>query len=279
MSGFVLCCVDGKNFNEAVCDYGVFVSNNTKAPLRFLNIVEHNSNAKKLDLSGNIALGAKDDLLEKLSHDEEESSKETIKKSRELLKTIENRAKETIQTDVSVSLIHGEVVPSLIELKNDIKIALLGINSNQQTKIGDNIQEIIREIHKPVLLVNQEFTQPKKILIAYNGSNESKEILKIVASNPLFGEVQRTIINCNKDKNISKRLLNEAKVIFSEHNINVEIESLQTDKKDMIEYFNKNNFDILVMGAYSHSRLKEFVFGSFTSYVLENLNKPILLFR
>jgi nucleotide-binding universal stress UspA family protein len=279
MSGFILCCVDGKNFNEAVCDYGVFISNSTKAPLRFLNIIEHNSNTKELDLSGNISLGAKDDLLEKLSQEEEESSKKNIKESRELLKSIEDRAKETIQTDVSVSLIHGEVVPSLIELKNDIKIALLGINSNQQTKIGDTIQEIIREIHKPVLLVNQEFTHPKKILIAYNGSNESKEILKIVASNPLFGEVQRTIINYNKDRNISKRLLNEAKVIFSAQNISVEIESLQTDKKEIIEYFNKNNFDILVMGAYSHSRLKEFIFGSFTSYLLENINKPILLFR
>lgn len=279
MSGFVLCCVDGENFNEAVCDYGVFISNSTTSPLRFLNIVEHNHNAKDLDLSGNIALGAKDDLLEKLSHDEEESSKETIKKSRELLKNIENRAKKTTQTDVSVSLIHGEVVPNLIELKNDIKIALLGINSNKKTKIGDNIQEIIREIHKPVLLVNQEFTQPKKILIAYNGSNESKEILKIVASNPLFGEVSRTIINSNKDEKTSQKLLQEAKEIFASQNISVETHSLQTDKKNIVNYFNENNFDILVMGAYSHSRLKEFVFGSFTSYLLENINKPILLFR
>jgi len=279
MSGFILCCVDGENFNEAVCDYGVFVSNSSNIPLRFLNIVEHNNNSKELDLSGSIALGAKDDLLEKLSHEEEESSKETIKKSRELLKNIENRAKQTIQTDVSISLIHGEVVPSLIELKNDIQIAILGLNSNQQSKIGDNVNEIIREIHKPVLLVNKEFTKPKKILIAYNGSNESKEILKIVASNPLFGDVQRTIVNSNKDETISKKLLKEAKEIFASQNISVEIDSLQTDKKQIINYFEKNNFDILVMGAYSHSRLKEFVFGSFTSYLLENISKPILLFR
>ncbi len=279
MSGFILCCVDGENFNEAVCDYGVFVSNSSNIPLRFLNIVEHNSNSKELDLSGNIALGAKDDLLEKLSHEEEESSKETIKKSRELLKNIENRAKQTIQTDVSISLIHGEVVPSLIELKNDIQIAILGLNSNQQSKIGDNVNEIIREIHKPVLLVNKEFTKPKKILIAYNGSNESKEILKIVAANPFFGDVQRTIVNSNKDETISKKLLEEAKEIFASQNISVEIDSLQTDKKQIINYFEENNFDILVMGAYSHSRLKEFVFGSFTSYLLENITKPILLFR
>jgi len=279
MSNFILCCVDGKNFNEAVCDYGVFVSNNTKAPLRFLNIIEHNSNPKKSDLSGNIALGAKDDLLEQLSHNGEKSSKETIKSSKELLKNLKIRAKQTTQTDISVSLIHGEVVPSLIELKNDIRIALLGINNNQQKKIGDNIQEIIREIHKPVLLVNHKFTQPKKILIAYNGSNESKEILKIIASNPLFGDIQRTIINSNKDKISSQKLLDEARNIFDSQNISVETQSIQTDKKGILSYCVENNFDILVMGAYGHSRLKEFVFGSFTSYILENFNKPILLFK
>lgn len=279
MSDFVLGCVDGGNFNKAVCDYGVFVSNNTKAPLRFLNIVEHSNTTKDLDLSGNISLGSKDELLKKLSDDEELSSKQTIQISREFLQDLKHRAKQKTQTDVSVALIHGEVVPTLIELKNNIKIALLGINSKHQTKIGDNIQEIIREIHKPVLLVNQEFTQPKKILIAYNGSNESKEILRIVASNPLLGDVQRTIINSNKNKVISQKLLTEAKEIFASQNISVETQLLQTDKQQIITYFNENNFDILVMGAYKHSRLKEFIFGSFTSFVLENINKPILLFR
>ena len=279
MSGFVLCCVDGENFNEAICDYGVFISNSAKLPLRFLNIVEHNNNVQELDLSGNIALGAKDNLLEKLSNDEEQSSKQTIQTSRKLLQNLENRAKERIQTDVSISLLHGEVVQSLIDLKQEIKITLLGINSSNQTKIGDNIKEIIREIHKPVLLINQEFTQPKKILIAYNGSNESKEILKIVASNPLFGNVQRTIINIDKNQAMSEKLLQEAQEIFTAQKITVRTQSLQIDKKEIINYFNENNFDMLVMGAYSHSRLKEFVFGSFTSYVLENLHKPILLFR
>lgn len=279
MSDFILCCVDKENYSEAVCDYGVYFSDITKSPLKFLNIVEHNNSSKELDLSGNIALGAKDDLLEKLSTDEENSNKISIKKSRELLQNLETKAKKTIQTDVSISLIHGEVVQSLIELKDDIKIALLGISSTKESKIGENIKEVIRNIHKPVFLINQEFTQPKKILIAYNGSNESKELLKIIASNPLFEDVQRTIINNNKDITTSKQLLKEAKNIFNSQNISIETQSLQTDKKEILNYCKNNNFDLLVMGAYSHSRLKEFVFGSFTSYMLENCNKPILLFK
>jgi hypothetical protein len=42
-------------------------------------------------------------------------------------------------------------------------------------KIGENVKDIIRELNKPILLVNSEFITPKKILIAYNGSEESKK--------------------------------------------------------------------------------------------------------
>ena len=37
--------------------------------------------------------------------------------------------------------------------------------------------------------------------------------------------------------------------------------------------------DILVMGAYGHSRLQEFVFGGFTRHVLNNNTMPVLMFH
>ena len=67
---FILCCVDGKNYSQSACDYAVMISNNMKLPLKILNIVEHSSKSDKLDLSGNIKLGEKDDILEKLANDE-----------------------------------------------------------------------------------------------------------------------------------------------------------------------------------------------------------------
>ncbi len=279
MSGFILCPVDGINFSEDVCDYGVYIANTTNSQIKFLNIVEHNNNAKELDLSGNIALGAKDDLLEKLTTDEQETSKCTIKNGKELLDTLKQRAQEHINTKINISQIHGEVVNSLIELKNDIKIAVLGIKGQGQHTIGENVKEVIREVHKPILLVNSKFQQPKKILIAYNGSNESKEILKIISNNLLFGDLQRTIININKNETTSKKLLTEAKKIFEDKNIIVDTVSLNRNKEDLINYFEENDFDILAMGAYSHSRVKEFIFGSFTSKIIENMKKPVLLYR
>jgi nucleotide-binding universal stress UspA family protein len=190
------------------------------------------------------------------------------------------KAKANSTADVSISQIHGEVVENLLELKDDVAMLVLGLSDTAEHTIGENIKEIIREVHKPVLLVNSEFTQPKKIMIAYNGSHESKQILKIVANDPFFGDVERTIVTVDKNPIRGEKLLEEAQNIFDDKNITVETKLLKTNPKQaIVSEFENGAYDILVMGAFSNSRMKEFIFGSFTSYILENIKKPILLFR
>jgi nucleotide-binding universal stress UspA family protein len=38
-----------------------------------------------------------------------------------------------------------------------------------------------------------------------------------------------------------------------------------------------NGSDLLVMGAYGHSRLREFVFGGATRHILEHMTVPVLM--
>lgn len=278
---YILCCVDGKNYSQSACDYAVLISNNMKLPLKFLNIIEHSSKSEKLDLSGNIKLGEKDDILEELTKEEATRSKCAIKEGKELLNSLKQRALETCKYDVTISQVHGDVLENILEYKNNTVVLVIGIKSHENHKIGDNVKEIIREIHKPVLLVNNDFIVPKKVLIAYNGSEESKKLLKQTSISPVFKDVKRDIVNINDDKTLSKKLLDDAKEIYSKQNINdVEVSVLSGEpKKAILDYLEQNDCDILAMGAFGHSRIKEFIFGSFTSDILSEVKKPILLFR
>ncbi|MEQ1520980.1 MAG: universal stress protein, partial [Aestuariivirga sp.] len=38
-----------------------------------------------------------------------------------------------------------------------------------------------------------------------------------------------------------------------------------------------NGCDLIVMGAYGHSRLREYIFGGATQYVLNHLTRPVLM--
>ncbi len=107
-----------------------------------------------------------------------------------------------------------------------------------------------------------------------------KKLLQQTSSNPLFKDVKRDIVNLNTNKIESATLLQEAKEIYSKKDYEVETKTLDGTSEDLlINYFNENSCDILAMGAFGHSRVKEFIFGSFTSKVLSKMKKPLLLFR
>ena len=277
---YVLCCVDGKNYSQSACDYAVMISNNLNLPLKFLNIIEHSSKSDNLDLSGNIKLGEKDDILEQRTQEEAIKSKSAIKEGKELLVTLKKRALVSASNEITLIQMHGDVLENILTFEEKIAVLVIGIKSQDNHKIGDNVKDIIREINKPVLLVNSEFVTPKKLLIAYNGSEKSKKLLNETSKNPIFKNVLRDIVNVNNNNSLSEKLLNEAKDIYTKQEIEVKTTILNGDpKNEILTHLEQNNCDILAMGAFGHSRIKEFIFGSFTSEILSSCKKPILLFR
>jgi nucleotide-binding universal stress UspA family protein len=276
----ILCCVDGKNYSQSVCDYAVMISNNMKLPLKILNIVEHTSKSDKLDLSGNIKLGEKDDILEKLTNEESIRNKNSIKEGKDLLLALKEKALITSEQDIILMQAHGDVIDNILEMQDEIAVLVIGIKSQENHKIGENVKDIIRELNKPILLVNSEFITPKKILIAYNGSDESKKILTAASKKPIFKDVLRDIVNINDDKILSEKMLHEVKEIYAKEDIDIKTSVLSGDaKSEILIYMDQNDCDILAMGAFGHSRIKEFIFGSFTSEIIAQSKKPVLFYR
>lgn len=249
-------------------------------PLKFLNIIEHSSKSNSLNLSGNLRLGERDEMLEEYINEEALRNKNRIKEGRALLDSLKERATKASKNEVTILQIRGDVVETILKSQGETAVLVIGIASNKEHKIGDNVKDIIRAIHKPILLVNSEYVEPKKLLIAYNGSSQSKKLLHSTSIRPIFKDIKRDIVNVNDDKRLSEKLLNEAKEIFSKQNIEVSTSVLSGDPKDeVLNYFEKNSFDILAMGAFGQPRLKEVIFGSFTTNILAKIDKPILLLR
>ncbi|MBK4355782.1 universal stress protein, partial [Enterobacter hormaechei] len=47
----------------------------------------------------------------------------------------------------------------------------------------------------------------------------------------------------------------------------------------LIRYAEENAVDLIVMGAYGHSRLRQFFIGSHTSEMLQKTQQPLLILR
>jgi nucleotide-binding universal stress UspA family protein len=65
------------------------------------------------------------------------------------------------------------------------------------------------------------------------------------------------------------------------HGVNAEAEEIDVGKRKIgqaiLEYAESASADLVVMGAYGHSRLNEFLLGGATKYVLDKSTIPILM--
>lgn len=70
---------------------------------------------------------------------------------------------------------------------------------------------------------------------------------------------------------------------LARHGIAVEVDRLASGGKDvsdvMLRHAEVRDADLLVMGAYGHSRLREYVFGGTTRETLERTTVPVLMMR
>jgi nucleotide-binding universal stress UspA family protein len=276
----ILVCLDGSKLSRAVCDYGIFLSKELDLPLVLLHVVEHTHTPSKLDLSGNLALGARDDLLEELVIEEMDESKKLIAKGRAVLKEFEVYTKEHGVQKCETLHRHGALEEILEELASSLQTAIIGLRGEDHNAIGSNVEELIRNLNTPILLVNGDFEPIQSVLIAYDGSNFATKALKAISKNPLLPHVKRFIANVNTDVASSAKLLLEAKKFFDEENLEVHTKSLQGDSIEaLLDFAQENDIDIIAMGAYSHNRLRSKIFGSFTTKMFLQATKPLLLFR
>ncbi|KFL33118.1 MULTISPECIES: universal stress protein, partial [unclassified Sulfurospirillum] len=170
-------------------------------------------------------------------------------------------------------------------IESSIRVLVLGLRGEDHERdnfsIGTQVEEIIRSLHVPILLVNQEFKTPQKVLIAYDGSPSSKKALAMVLNEPLFAKIERHIVYVHHDKEASEKLLNEACALLGESALHKSVfVSLQGEPvAALLAYQEKQGIDLMAMGAFSHSRLRDALLGSFTAKILSQTQKPLLLLR
>ena len=285
MSKKIIACVDGSILSEAVCDFGAFFSKTLGLSLELLSVVEHLHVSAQTDLSGNIGLGSRDDLLESLIDEDKSESKKAIVEGKEMLLRLQERTLKKEAKAVKIVQKHGELYENVQAHKEEIRLLILGLRGKDHESnvhaIGSQVEELIRTLNVPILLVNEAFFEPRKILIAYDGSSSSKKAIDMVVKEPLFNHVERHIVNVHKDKAFSSFMLEEATHILETLSFStLYTASLQGEPiRELLNYQKEKSIDLIAMGAFSHSRIRDALFGSFTSKMILSTPKPLLLLR
>lgn len=280
----VVSCIDGSAFTEAVCDYSAWIAKGINVPLKFLHTVEQSSTPAVADLSGAIGLGASEELLNELTEVEKNRSRLLVKKGNLMLQAAKQKAEHAGISAVELRQQKGGLAESLVEMEEQIRILVVGIrgtaHDSRRAGLGAQLETVIRALHRPILVVNKEFSKPEKIMLAYDGSNGSKKALEIVASSPLFKDTPCHLVHVGEQANVADKLLEEAADVLRAANIETTTARLRGKTDDSLAaYQAEENIDLTVMGAFSHTRVRDFLLGSFTAKMLQKTQRPLLLLR
>ncbi|MCK9453810.1 MAG: universal stress protein [Sulfurimonas sp.] len=281
----VFACVDGSKYSEAVCDYALHVAKELNLTLVLLNTIEHSGISSITNLSGSIALGERETLLQELSEEDALRNKETIARQRELLKELKARVSNSGYTNVIISQRHGTLYENLKELENKLRVVIFGLfgmgHMDDSAEIGSHVEDIIRDVDAPIILINKEYTPIKNVMIAFNGESGSSRALEEVASSPMLGrEVKRYVVNVNNNKSKSDELIKHAKEIIKDDSLNCEfIQKSGEALESILDCIDKKSIDMLAIGSYSHGKLKSAIFGSFTTKLIQNVKIPLIILK
>jgi nucleotide-binding universal stress UspA family protein len=280
----IITCIDESVYFNDVCHAGIWAAKKLHKSLLFLHAVEKNNAAVADNLSGIIGLGANSTLLAELAAIDEQRSKLALKIGNQLLTSACEFASQQNCTAVAKTQRHGNIVEAICDLEADARLVVIGRSgqSNQQDfkAIGSHIEQIIRHAHTPILIANKGFTEPKSFMLAYDGRATADNAVKRIIAGGLLHNLNCHLVTVkNKQSDLVAKFERTEKMLI-ESGFTVTSQFLEGPIfSALMDYKAENNVDMLVMGAFSHSKLSQIFLGSNTLKMIENTQLPLLVLR
>ena len=283
----IIACIDGSITSPSVCKASAWVSAKLKAPLDLLHVLDKTEYPKpenSKNLSGNIGLGSREHLLEELVKLDEKRGRLALEHGKNILQDARALAQQHGAVEVTTHQRHGGLMETLSDLQNDTRVLVLGrqgqAHENETHSLGSHLENVIRALNKPILITLPDFNTPQHFMIAYDGSETATKALEKVAESDLLKGMPAHIVMVAEDDNNHQAQLNSAVQRLTGVGFDVTAALIQGAVEPALhQYQRDNDIDLLVMGAYGHSRIRQFLVGSNTAKMVRMSDIPILLLR
>ena len=280
----IITCLDGSAFSNAVCSAGIWAANKLSKPLLLLHAIEKENVAAAEDLSGAIGLGARSSLLKEMAALDEQRSKVALEMGKEMLANAQTIAEQQGCAQIEQTQRHSDIVEAICDLESDARLIVIG-RSGQGNKpdfnaIGSHIEQVIRQVHTPVLIAYKDFSAPKSFMLAYDGRETAdKAVKRIIEGGLLHGMTCHLVTVKNKQSGLMEKFKATEKML-RDSGFDVKASFLEDAIfAGLMDYKTNNEVDMLVMGAFSHSKLAQAFLGSNTLKMIENTHLPMLILR
>ncbi|MBX2805841.1 MAG: universal stress protein [Hyphomicrobiales bacterium] len=281
----LLALIDGSIYSQSVCEHAAWVAKQTGAGIEVLHVLgRRDISSVPANLSGNLSVDARDTLLAELVSLDEQKAKLAQKRGRVLLADAKDRLSEAGICEVVTTLRNGDLIDTLAEYEADADLVILGKRGEAADMatlhLGSNLERVARSSKRPVLVASRAFKPIGRFLIAYDGGDSAQKAVEYAARSPIFKGLECHILTVGAETSEMREGLEKAGSLLRQAGLSVRTDIRPGQPEIVIaQAVDTESIDLLLIGAYGHSRIRSLIIGSTTTEMIRSCLIPIMLFR
>jgi len=281
----LLACTDGSTYATSVYQHAAWAAARMAVSIEVLHVIDHHREYSPiLDLSGAIGFDASAELTQELTKLEEAKGRVARLKGKAILEDAQQQLAAAGVTDVTTTQRHGSVVETLAELEPRTELVVVGKSGEHavlaEGQVGGHLENLVRLSARPVLVAEHHFKPIHRFLLAFDNSPSARRAVNYVAASPLLQNLNCHLVMVGRADVAHETALNEARDHLTQAGYAVSAKLLPGSPTPVIaEKVKSAEIDLLVMGAYGHSPIREFIVGSTTTKLVRTCPVSVLMLR
>ncbi|MGO4909843.1 universal stress protein [Pseudorhodobacter sp. W20_MBD10_FR17] len=275
----IIALVDGSVYAQSVCELAGWAGARLCAGVELLHVLGRREGGAQ-DLSGSIRLGARTALLEELAELDALRAKLVMHRGRAILEDAKAILAKAGVADAATRLRHGDLLEEIGAGPDLIVVGKRGEAADfAKGHLGSNLERIVRGIKVPVLVAARAFAPVTKVLLAFDGGQSSQRAVEHIAQSPLYKDIAVTVVSVGEGSAM-KAGLADAQARLAAAGGKAEVRQVAGQPETALaKLVEDEGFQLLVMGAYGHSRIRSLIIGSTTTEMIRSCKVPVMLVR
>jgi nucleotide-binding universal stress UspA family protein len=281
----IIACTDGSTYAPSIYQHTAWAAARLSASVEVLHVLDHHrERAPGVDMSGNIGFDASAQLTEELTKLEEAQGRVQRLKGKAILQDAQQQLSAAGLTNITTTLRHGTLVETLEELESRCDLIVIGERGERvesaKAHLGSNTQRVIQTAIRPLLVVERTYQPIERFLIAYDGGASVTKAIEFAIASPLLKGYACHILRAGRVDDKAKWYLEEAATKLRTAGFEVTTHAIPgAPEATIADTIKREGIHLLIMGAYCHSPIREFILGSTTTTMVRTSSVPVLIFR
>ena len=275
----VIACIDSSPCINALAEAAAWIATQTQRELVLLQVLDYYPASYHLgEISGVIGFESNAMLLKELAELEQKQSELALDYSNNLLQHISSMIQEKYEIVPTQIQEKGDFLEQSFSVLNEDDIVVIGRvgekSAERNKALGSNVENFIRGANCTVMTVGEHFKAPTRFIFAYEYSPTCIKMMKRIAQSDLLKLLQCHLLYVGDHPEV----LNEPADFLTAAGLDVVVEYRYGDvAENILDYQREHGIQLIVLGAFSHSKIHQFFLGSITTTIFRNANVPLLV--